>query len=179
MAFSIFSSICTSVRLQESRISHSERRALKLLFNHFQSMLWDSKCWHSGPGLGSLPGTHCRAQWACSVICHCKGRRKWLYLSERIQFHPTITSLLCLQIFSQRKKGWSYMWCRISAFYSYHFIFFPQRIYQLNAFFYVLELQAMKLYLNCSFKYKIFMTKCDSCHSFPNDLVAYWMQSLF
>lgn len=101
---SVFSSICTSVRVQESWISHSERRALKLLFNHFQSMLWDSKCWHSDPGLGSLPGAHCRAHWAYSVICHCKGWRKWLYLSERIQFHPTITSLLCLQIFSQRKK---------------------------------------------------------------------------
>ena len=133
VAFSVFPFICTSVRLQESWISHSERRSLKLLFNHFQSMLWDSKCWHSGPWLGSLPGTHFRAQWACSVICHCKGQRKWLYLSERIQFHPTITSLLCLQIFSQRKKGWSHMWCRISAFYSNHI--FPQRIYQLNAFF--------------------------------------------
>lgn len=127
----------------------------------------------------SFQALTCRAQWARSVICHCKGRRKWLYLSERIQFHPTITSLLCLQIFSQRKKGWSYMWCRISAFYSYHFIFFSSKDISTKCFFYVLELQAMKLYLNCSFKYKIFMTKCDSCHSFPNDLAAYWMQSLF
>ena len=118
-AFSVFSSICTSVRIQESWISHSERRALKLLFNHFQSMFWDSKHWLSGPVLGSLPVAHWRAQWACSVICHCKGQRKWLYLSERIQFHPTITSLLCLQIFSKRKKGWLHRLCRTSAFYSH------------------------------------------------------------
>lgn len=147
MAFSVFSSICTSARLQESWISHSERRALKLLFNHFQSMLWDSKCWHSGPGLGSLPGAHCRAQWACSVICHCKGQRKWLYLSERIQFHPTITSLLCLQIFSQRKKGWSHMWCRISAFYSHHF---SSKSISTKCFLYLLKLQAMKCNHNYS-----------------------------
>ncbi len=146
-ALSVFSSICTSVSAQESRISHSERRALKLLFNHFQSMLWDSKCWHSGPGLGSRPGIYCRAQWACSVICHCKGRRKWLHLSERIQFHPTITSLLCLQIFSQRKKGWLHMLCRISAFYRHHC---SSNDRWTKCFRYLLELQAMKCNPNYS-----------------------------
>lgn len=70
----------------------------------------------AGPQLGSVPGAHFRAHWVCSVICHCKGQRKWLFLSERIKFHPTITSLLCLQIFSQRKKALPHMWCRISAF---------------------------------------------------------------
>lgn len=85
----------------------------------------------SGPGLGSHADVYCKAYWACSVICHCKGQGKWLYLSERIQFHPTITSPPCLQIFSQRKKGSSHMLCRISVF----FTFFSQRIFELNTFF--------------------------------------------
>lgn len=69
-SFELWTSICTSLRAQEDWISHSERRTLKLLFNHFQNRLWDSK-W---PG-ARIP---CRLVLQGSVICHCTQQGNWL-----------------------------------------------------------------------------------------------------
>lgn len=123
MAFSVSLSICTSVRLQESRISHSARRALKLLFNHFQSMLWDSKRWHSGPWLGSLPGAHFRTQRARSVICHCKGQRKWAVFKreDTVSSHNYISPVFT-DLFTEERKDSLTCGAEFQGFFFFFFL---------------------------------------------------------
>lgn len=114
----------------------------------------------SGSGLGSLAGVYCRARWACSVICHCKGQGKWLYLSERIQFHPTITSPLCLQIFSQRKKGESHMLCWISVFLLFflcRLITFFLKGCEVNTFFTNLNYKLWNYSWNMQFRWNVIL----------------------
>lgn len=105
VVFSVFSSICTSAKAQESWTSHREKLPLTLLFNHFQSMLWGSEHWYWGLPLRSAPGTTARRSDLSLVICHCIGTEEMAALTFRdiVSFHNYISPVFT-DCFKKRER---------------------------------------------------------------------------